>query len=296
MPNHDCHRKDCRRVCSEFGTFLNRRHLPRFEGHAFCSENCLRAHVKDEFVQRWHGMQQERNRRIPRPKLGTILMQTASLTREQLEEAIRLQKLTREGRLGEWLLRLGFVDERQITVALAKQCGLPMIDLKNSEAKSDAVSMIPAQVAKCSSLVPVSYDDGQDSLRVAVSGPVNFNLQQALRRMIGKGISTFIGDDSVIQSLLASWYEPEALDLSKAPVFSSLDEFVEILRDTVSAAVNQKATNLQAELLEKYFWARLDTGSRTRHYFYRYISIPTQSEAAQPVGDPEYAVASGGIW
>jgi hypothetical protein len=270
--------------------------VPRFEGHTFCSEACLHAHVRDEFVQRWHNMQQEKNRRIPRPKLGSILMQTASLTREQLEEAIRLQKLTREGRLGEWLLRLGFVDERQITVALAKQCGLPLIDLKNSEAKSNAVNMIPAQVAKCSNLVPVSYDDGQDSLRVAVSGPVNFNLQQALRRMIGKGISTFIGDDSAIQSLLASWYQPEALDLSKAPVFSLLDEFVEILRDIVSAAVSHKATNLQAELLEKYFWARLDNGSGPRHYFYRYISSPAQSEAAQVAGDAEYALASGGVW
>lgn len=296
MPRHDCYRKECDRVRSEFSTFLNRRHLPRFEGHAFCSEACLHAYVKGEFVQRWQRMQQERNRRIPRPKLGAILMQTASITREQLEQAVRLQKLTREGRLGEWLLRLGFVEERQITVALAKQFGLPLIDLKNSEAKSDAMSMIPAQVAKCSNLVPVSYDDDQDSLRVAVSGPVNFNLQQALRRMIGKGISTFIGDDSAIQSRLASWYEPEALDVSKARVFGSLEEFVEILRDTVSAAINQRATNLQAELLEKYFWARLDIGSGSRHYFCRYISTPMQSEAAQPIADPEYAIASSGVW
>jgi len=296
MPRHDCYRKECNHIRSEFGSFLNRRHIPRFEGHTFCSEVCLRAYVKDEFVQRWHRMQQERNRRIPRPKLGAILMQTASISREQLEEAVRLQKLTREGRLGEWLLRLGFVEERQITVALAKQSGLPLIDLKNSEAKSDAVGMIPAQVAKCSNVVPVSYDDGQDALRVAVSGPVNFNLQQALRRMIGKGIATFIGDDSAIQALLASWYEPAALDLSKAPVFSSLEEFVEILRDIVSDAVNQKAANLQAELLEKYFWARLDIGSRSRHYFYRYLSTATQTEAAQPMADQEYAVASSGVW
>ncbi len=273
---HDCYRKGCSRNRSDFTLFLSRRHVPQFDGHAFCGEACLRAYVQEDLARRWQELQGDRLRRIPRPKLGSILMQTALITREQLEQAVGLQKLNRQGRLGEWLVRLGFVEERQITVALAKQFGLPLIDLKNSAPQPDAVAMIPARVARYSSLIPVSYDDDRRSLRIAVSGPVNFYLQQALHGMIGKGISTFIGDASAIQALLTGWYDRD--DVLDARGFRSLEELLDLFGDTVSVAMNRKATNIQAELLEKYFWVRLDTGATSKHLVYPSIAMPALAE------------------
>ena len=148
-------------------------------------------------------------------------MQTAFVTREQLDEAIRLQNETRQGRIGEWLLRLGFVEEHQVTAALAQQFGLPLINLGNSDANADAVRMIPGKVAKCSGLIPVGFDDSQ-TLRVAVSGPVNFNSQEAIRRMVRKGIVAYMSDQSAIDRLLERTYDPEELDLSNSTTFSSL--------------------------------------------------------------------------
>ncbi len=297
MPRYDCYRRECKGFRSEFGAFLSRRHHPpQFEGHVFCSEACLQAYMRDECIRRWQRMQQGRNRRIPRPRLGAILMETAFITRDQLDQAIRLQRVTREGRVGEWLRRLGFVDERQITVALAKQCGLPLINLKNSEARGDAVGMIPAQVARCSNLLPVSYDDDQGSLRIAISGPVDFNLQQALRRMIGKDISAFVGDESAIQSLMNRWYEPEELDPSRMRHFSALEELLDILKDTVSIAVSQRSTNIRAEFLEKCFWARLDNGSRSEHLIYPYVPAQGHEEEAPVHGASAYVAASSAEW
>jgi len=217
------------------------------------------------------------------------------VTREQLEEAVRLQKQANgEGRLGEWLVRLGFVQERQITLALAKQFGLPVIDLKNSEARGDAVRMVPPQVARSSRLFPVSYDEEQGSLRIAVAGPVNFNLQDALRRMIGKRIATYIGDDSAIEALLDRCYGGDQEDLSKAPEFGSLEEFIEILQNTVSAAVSRKATNFCAELLDRYFWVRLEFGAGSEHCFYRALSSPVRIQAEPAMPERRYAAAMSG--
>jgi len=231
----------------------------------------------------------EIDRKIPRPKLGTILMQTAFITRDQLDEAIRLQTQAREGRIGEWLQRLGFVEEHQITAALAKQYGLPLINLNIADANAEAVRMIPGKVARCSGLVPVGFNDDQMSLRVAVTAPVSFNSQEAVRRMVGKGIVPYIGDQSVIQRLLEKLYEPEELDLSDLPTFSSLEELVEVGNEAIAIAINHRAQNIRAELGQDFFWVRLDLPTESHHHLFRYAAAP----AAAYEQTPEKAMAVG---
>ncbi len=278
MSKYQCYRKDCAKIRSDFSLFLNRRRPPRYEGKDFCSDACLRAHCETELIEKWRRLQHGNMRTFPRPKLGTILMQTAFVTREQLDQAIQLQTERKEGRIGEWLLRLGFVEEHQITTALAKQFGLPLINLQNAAAKNDAVRMIPGKVAKCSGLVPVGFDDSMTSLRVAVSAPVNFNAQEAIRRMVRKGIVTYIGDQSAINRLLEQWYEPEDLDLSSVPTFDTLSELVEIGNEIISTAINLRAFDIQAELVQDFIWVRLDFPSESHHHFFRFAHPVAHSQ------------------
>ncbi len=290
MPN--CHRRGCTKIRSEFSIFLSRRRPPRFDGYSFCSEPCLQMHIEHELTERWRLLQRERIRRIPRPKLGTILLQTAYITPDQLDEAVSLQRETRQGKLGEWLLRLGFVEEHQITQALAKQYGLPLINLRESDTRSDAVKMIPGRVAKHSGMLPVGYDDTHRALLMAVTGPVNFNFQEAIRRMVRRGILAYMGDQSAIESLIEQWYAPDELDLSNVPIYSSVDEMLEIAREFIATASNQRADNIQAELLEDFFWARLDFGPKSRHFFYRHQAGPLPER--EPFPTPHYAMAAAG--
>jgi hypothetical protein len=288
MPKYHCYRKECTRIRSEFGIFLNRRRPPMYEGNTFCSDSCLRLHFESELNDKWRRLQMESVRTFPRPKLGAILMQTAFVTREQLDQAIRLQNERREGRIGEWLLRLGFVEEHQITAALAQQFNLPLINLKNSDANNDAVRMIPGKVAKCSGLVPVGFDDAQAALRVAVSAPVNFNSQEAIRRMVRKGIVAYVGDQSAINRLLAQAYEPEDLDLFNVPTFSSLEDLIEVGNEMIATAIDARAQDIQAELVPEFFWVRLDFPTESHHHFFRYLSLADQTRS--PVQEKKIAV------
>jgi hypothetical protein len=285
MSKHQCHRKECTRIRSEFSLFLNRRHPPQYEGNTFCSDSCLWAHVESELGEKWQRLQLEKDRKIPRPKLGTILMQTARITRDQLEEAVKLQNQNRGGRIGEWLLRLGFVEEHQITTALAMQYGLPSINLKNPSANADALRMIPAKVAKSSSIIPVGFDDNQRTLRVAVTAPIDFNSQEAIRRMVHKGMVTYVGDQSVIQQLLEQWYEPDDLDMSNVPTYGSLGELIEIGNEIIATAINQRAQDIQAELLQEFFWMRLDFPSESHHHFFKYVSASARKYEQDSVGE-----------
>jgi hypothetical protein len=294
MPKYHCHRKECTRIKSEFSIFLNRRRPPQYEGYAFCSDTCLQMHFEAELTEKWRRLQMEKDRKIPRPKLGTILMQTAFVTRDQLDEAIKLQSQTHEGRIGEWLLKLGFVEEHQITAALAKQYGLPLINLDKSDPNADAIRMIPGKVAKCSGLVPVGFDDRQTALRVAVTAPVNFTSQEAIRRMVKKGIVAYIGDQSAIQRLLEQMYEPEDLDLSTVPTFSSLNDLIEVGNEIVATAINHRAQDIRAELVQDFFWMRLDFPSESHHHLFRYVATSAERPvlAAEQEFDVRYSAGS----
>ena len=251
-----------------------------YEGSAFCSDSCLKAHFENVLTDKWRRLQLDRTRSIPRPKLGTILMQTAFLTREQLDQAIRLQSEKREGRIGEWLLRLGFVEEHQVSAALARQFGLPLINLKNARANRDALRMIPGKVARSSGVIPVGFGESQSALRVAVSAPVNFSAQEGIRRMVGRAIVAYLGDQSVIERLLNEWYEPEELDVSDVPVFNSLEELVKVGNEMIAVAIDGRARDVCAELIQDFFWIRLDFPSESHHHFLRYVSAA--AHAHQP--------------
>jgi hypothetical protein len=270
MPKHNCHRKECTRIRSEFSLFLSRRRPPHFEGNTFCSDACLQMHFENTLTEKWRRLQMEKDRKIPRPKLGSILMQTAFVTRDQLDEAIRFQTQAHEGRIGEWLQRLGFVEEHQITAALARQYGLPLINLNIADTNADVAHMIPGKVAKGFGLVPVGFDDDQTSLRVAVTAPVNFNFQEAIRRMVGRGVVPYVGDQSAIQRLLEKLYEPEELDLSDLPTFSSLDDLIAVSNEIIATAINHRAQDIRAELVQDLFWVRLDMPTESHHHMFRY--------------------------
>lgn len=289
----NCNRKGCTRSRSEFRMFLNRRRPPRFDHQDYCSETCLQDQSETELRERWRRLLQEKSRHIPRPKLGTILLERAFITPAQLDAAVSMQRRTRKGRLGEWLLELGFVEEHQITLALSRQHGIPVIHLANAAVPADVAKMIPGRVAKCSNLVPVGYNDDHSALRIAVSGPVRFGSQEALRRMLGMNVLTYIGDDSAIQSMLERLYRPEELDLQNAPTYSTLDELLEIGRRVVRSALDRRVANVQFELVESYFWTRLDCEGTVHHQFYRYQDPRVLCEEGIPVGP--WALASAAV-
>ncbi len=288
----NCHRKGCTRIRSEFSLFLSRHQPPRFEGKSFCGETCLRDYIESEMIERWRRLQQVRIRAIRRPRLGSILLQTAFVTPKQLDTAIQMQRVNREGRLGEWLLRLGFVEEQQITLALSKQYALPVIHLAASDARPDAARLVPGKVARCARLAPLGLDEEKKSLCIAVSAPVDFNSIEAIRRMVGIGLITYICDQSAVLPLLARLYEPEELDLTGTPAYSSQSEFLDICRTIVSSALIQRAENMQMELAEEFLWARLDFPGRSAQQVYR--REPASVDVRAQFLEPQLAVASMG--
>jgi type IV pilus assembly protein PilB len=80
-------------------------------------------------------------------RLGELLTKASLISPDQLKEALKLQKET-GGKLGETLIKLGFVAEEDITECLSQQFGVPSINLAHFEIDSSVIKLIPADVAR----------------------------------------------------------------------------------------------------------------------------------------------------
>jgi len=103
-------------------------------------------------------------------KLGEILLQSDILSKEQLKMALDLQR--REGGLlGEILIKLGYVNERDIVQALTVQCGFPYLPLEHYELNKEIKNLLPENVARQYCIVPL--DVIGNILTIAMSNPLN---------------------------------------------------------------------------------------------------------------------------
>jgi hypothetical protein len=289
MSKANCQRRGCGKTRSELSLLLSRRRVPLYNGEYYCSAGCLETQMQMDLASRWKGIQQERDRRLPRPRLGAILLNTTTITADQLKEAVGQQREAQQGKLGEWLIRLGFAEEHQVTMALSRQFGLPLLKLSDSDVRPSASTLIPGKVAKASGVLAVSYDEQNSAVRLAVTAPIYAGLQEGFRRMLGTNVIAYLGDASAIERLIELWYEPEETDLSGCGAFASLSELREIVSSVIRTSVDHRADNLQSELFEGCLWVRVDWAGRSEHACYSGTVQNAMNAACVPVPRLAYA-------
>ncbi len=82
-----------------------------------------------------------------RVRLGELLVAAQIITRDQLEEALELQK--RDGRrLGKLLVQAGLVTETQVTQILSQQLSLPWVSLYHIDFSRQLLDLVPSSSRK----------------------------------------------------------------------------------------------------------------------------------------------------
>src|SRR6266576_773456 len=79
-------------------------------------------------------------------KLGEILLREGLITQDQLKKALLEQKNTGM-RLGYTLVKLGFVEETEISKMLARQYRMPAVDLSRFEVDAKIIKLLTPDVA-----------------------------------------------------------------------------------------------------------------------------------------------------
>ncbi|MFH1479616.1 MAG: ATPase, T2SS/T4P/T4SS family [Candidatus Omnitrophota bacterium] len=176
-------------------------------------------------------------------KLGEILINEKILKEEELQKAIELQK--KEGiKLGDALVSLGLVTEKEIVIALAKQLSVPYASynkglLKPTEGQSFA-KLVPEDFCRKHVLLPISKH--LNSLTVAFVDPLDLITIDNLRHMTGceinpiiatksdllKAIDEFFGKEDLLKDAISDSYELEEFKIEKEGKKDvlSLDELI----------------------------------------------------------------------
>lgn len=80
-------------------------------------------------------------------KLGELLVKAGYISVEQLEKALKEQK-EHGGKLGEILIKLGMIKEEHLMKALSEQFKIPFIDLKQYSINQEIVQKLPERIAR----------------------------------------------------------------------------------------------------------------------------------------------------
>jgi len=134
--------------------------------------------------------------------LGDLLLAAGMITEEQLNEALTLQKETKN-RLGTVLLENKIITEDQLIEALRMQLGIEFVDLTKVNIPTELAQLLPKNIAKQYQVVPVRQV--KDELYLAMSDPLNFYAVEEARKASHKKIvpmvATTAGIDRAIQIL-----------------------------------------------------------------------------------------------
>lgn len=135
--------------------------------------------------------------------LGQLLLKAKLITEEQLNEALRIQRL--EGkRLGSVLLKLGYLNEESLITFLSRQYNAPAINLSDHKIDTSLLKLIPYETAKRYQLIPISKDGA--GLRIAIADPSNNLAIDDVRFLSGMKVLVHVAAESAIMEAIEKYY------------------------------------------------------------------------------------------
>jgi len=173
-------------------------------------------------------------------RIGNLLVKNRTITLNQLEEGLKRQR-EKGGNLGSNLIDLGYVNEDQLTSALATQLGVRKAELKAEELDEDVANLIPAEVAiKFNAIV---FEKVGKTLKVAIADPTNSFALDSIKLVTGCKIEPYISTESTIKSLIERLYkttEEVSTILNDFDKSGDLEVLEELIRQSVDYMSNKE--------------------------------------------------------
>jgi type IV pilus assembly protein PilB len=214
--------------------------------------------------------------------LGRILVKMGILTRDKVHECLSVQKKQGGGKqLGQVILELGLIDDKQLRKALAAQRGMEYVDLAGIEISHSVIEQIPAQMANAYRVVPLQYDQSQNSMTVAIDSPDNFKATDDLSTLMGYKVQAKVASPADIDEVLKKYYSKEeesindligkleqddflaefqdrdqSIDLSELKDLAESNPVKKLLNLVLLQAIKDKASDIHFEPFEEEFKMR----------------------------------------
>ncbi len=167
-------------------------------------------------------------------KIGDILKQDGYITEAQLERTLEYQKQHKGKKLGEILIELGVINEKQMLSALAKRLNYRHIDIENAQVDMDAIPLIPKQLAEKNCMLAIKQENG--TLTLAVNDPMDLYAIEEVKQLTGMQVDIAISEKApLLEAIRYYYYEIDALEAAKKANISAGPEVEEITIDETDA-------------------------------------------------------------
>jgi MSHA biogenesis protein MshE len=197
-------------------------------------------------------------------RLGDLLVHEHIITNEQLMQALNSQKATGR-KLGNTLIELSYLSERQLLEFLAQQLDLPFLDISQRRIASELASLLPEVHAR--RLRALVIEDRGDSILIGMSDPADLNAIDQLEHMLAPksltlavvmdsqmfdafdGLYRRTADIESFASQLEEEYEKSSsFDLSTSFVDDTGDATVgKLLQSVFEDAIQMRASDIHIE-------------------------------------------------
>jgi type IV pilus assembly protein PilB len=172
--------------------------------------------------------------------MGEILMEMGFVDEAQVEEALKVQE-NDGGKLGDILVKLGYVAEPDILFALAEQTGMEVADLDDEEIEPSVIDMIPRNFAETYRVCPAGYEAGV--LVVALADPMNPTVLDDLRFMINVEVRGAVSTPEAVDRAITRYYgAKEDTSLADAMAEALTADDVEAVED------GKKGADIEAQV------------------------------------------------
>jgi type IV pilus assembly protein PilB len=214
-------------------------------------------------------------------KLGRVLTKLGKVSREQVHEALTIQK-TRKAKLGELLIELGYCNPTDVAEGLAGQAGMSYMNLTGFEIPDAAKEVIPAENVRMYEVIPVEYNPTSKRLRIAMKSPDNFRAVDDLKMLMGFNVEAVIGDPLLIDSQIKKHFAKiesvvdvvssikldekfknlggirgdESIDLDALTAAASDNQVVKLINLVLLQAIKDRASDIHFEPFENEFKMR----------------------------------------
>ncbi len=220
-------------------------------------------------------------------RLGEMLVANNTITVEQLNKALEVQKRYGGRKIGKILVDLGYITQKKLYETLEKQLNVKFIDLSNAVIPKELASVLPNSIARKHNVVPVSCDN--DSISIAMVDPLNFVAIDEVRMATKRKVIPMLAENDPIRRAITDIYGSETAEKALKELRGNDDETrdfqniaaenvigadsenaaptIRLVNSFLEYAVNQNCSDIHLEPREAAMFVRMRIDGVLRHVF-----------------------------
>jgi type IV pilus assembly protein PilB len=171
----------------------------------------------------------ERRRKL----IGKVLKDMGLVTESQIQEALALQKDT-GGALGELLVGRNYITRDSLTLALATQAGMEVVELEGMQIPPDVIARVSPSVAQVYRVVPVRFNRGL--LTLALADPTQLKTLDDLRFLLDCELRAAVSTEAGVDWAIQEYYNVQE---NISDILSELEETDKEVADVMPEEVSQ---------------------------------------------------------